>query len=50
MTDQEDREQESRESPDTKFEERVDEEAERRRALAERVASEPDPSPADEEG
>jgi hypothetical protein len=37
------REQESRESPVTKFEERTDEESERRRLAAERVADDPLP-------
>lgn len=41
MTDQEDRERESRESDQTKFDEQVDEEAERRHALAERLAEDP---------
>jgi hypothetical protein len=41
MTDQEDRERESRETDQTKFDEGVDEEAERRRVLAERLANDP---------
>ncbi|MDX6513213.1 MAG: hypothetical protein QOE36_2717 [Gaiellaceae bacterium] len=41
MTDQEDRERESRDSDETKFDEQVDEEAERRRLLAERLANDP---------
>jgi hypothetical protein len=49
MTDQEDRERESRESPVTKFEEiRLEEESEREEA-ARRVQDEPQPEPTSEE-
>lgn len=49
MTDQEDRERESRESPVTKFEEiRLEEESEREEA-AERVKDEPQPDATSEE-
>lgn len=41
MTDQKDRDRESQESDRTKFDERIDEEAERRRVLAERLATDP---------
>ena len=42
MTDQEDRERESQQSPETKFEERIEEERTKRDRAAEQVRQEPE--------
>jgi hypothetical protein len=49
MADPEQRERESAESDETKFEERTDEEAERRDEAAERIKQEPPLEPRDDE-
>jgi hypothetical protein len=43
------REQESQQSPETKYDERLDEEEERRRVLAERLKDDPSVEPRDED-